>query len=302
MSTSSVTLLLCVRWLVLACAALLIGVVAYHAASIQPLAAPRLGVRGRNRMQARASGLFLALEPMALILGGFLRGRGGERLRSYMEKTLQSAAQPCGFDVDELLGWSVLSGFFGGGVSMFLLQMADADWSLYVLTAALMLALPTLKISSASKERAEKLERSLPAAMDLCVLCMGAGADFPQSLRFCVREMGDAHQVCQQELSQMLDELSLGRTRIEALTAFGARTESHGVQDFVASLCQSEEKGTPLIEALTIQASTLRQRRSVIAEERAAKAAVMLMLPLVLIMAGIFLLILGPLILNGTGL
>jgi len=166
----------------------------------------------------------------------------------------------------------------------------------------LTLLIPLLQVRATAKERAKELERSLPSAMDLCALCMGAGADFPQALRFSIQDLGAAHPVCLDELGRVLDELSLGRTRIEALSAMGERTDSHAVKEFVFAICQSEEKGTPLVDALTIQASTLRQRRSVLAEEMAAKAAVKMMFPVMLMVVAIFLIVLGPMIVNGTGL
>ncbi|MEZ4339553.1 MAG: hypothetical protein R3B82_23265, partial [Sandaracinaceae bacterium] len=56
------------------------------------------------------------------------------------------------------------------------------------------------------------------------------------------------------------------------------------------------EKGNPLAEVLRIQATMLRMRRSVMAEEAAARAAVLMMGPLMLIFCAIILVLLGPFI------
>jgi tight adherence protein C len=61
---------------------------------------------------------------------------------------------------------------------------------------------------------------------------------------------------------------------------------------------QAEEKGNPLAEVLQIQATMLRMRRSVAAEESAARAGVLMMGPLMLIFATIMLIILGPFAVN----
>ena len=53
-------------------------------------------------------------------------------------------------------------------------------------------------------------------------------------------------------------------------------------------------EGTPLAEVLRIQANMLRMRRSIMAEENAARAAVMMMLPLMLIFCAIIIILLGP--------
>ena len=73
------------------------------------------------------------------------------------------------------------------------------------------------------------------------------------------------------------------------------------MRDFVSAVCQSEIKGTPLVGALDAQARTLRQRRSVLAEEAAAKAGVKLMFPLMLLMLCILLIVIGPFLVRGGG-
>jgi len=59
---------------------------------------------------------------------------------------------------------------------------------------------------------------------------------------------------------------------------------------------QAEEKGTPLADVLRVQARMLRMRRSVRAEEAAARAGLLMMIPLLMVFACVFLLLLGPLI------
>jgi tight adherence protein C len=64
---------------------------------------------------------------------------------------------------------------------------------------------------------------------------------------------------------------------------------------------QAEEKGNPLAQVLRIQAGMLRMRRSIMAEENAARAAVMMMGPLMLIFCAIIIILLGPFIVNSMG-
>ena len=70
------------------------------------------------------------------------------------------------------------------------------------------------------------------------------------------------------------------------------------------AVVQAEAKGTPLAEVLSIQARMLRMRRSVRAEESAAKAGLMMMGPLMMMFMCIILLLLGPFVVQwmGTGL
>jgi tight adherence protein C len=162
--------------------------------------------------------------------------------------------------------------------------------------------LPYLRLRAGVHERARQLERSLPAAIDLCALCMGAGSDFPTALGFLVDELGPPHLVCRTELARVLDDLVLGSTRVAALRALAERTASRAVHTFVAAVCLAEEKGTPLVETLSIQARVLRQERSVRAEEQAARAGVKMMAPMLLLVMSLMLLVFGPFLVNGAGL
>jgi tight adherence protein C len=101
-----------------------------------------------------------------------------------------------------------------------------------------------------------------------------------------------------EELTRVLQELSLGRTRKQALLDFARRTPSSSVNEFVSALVQAEERGNPVSEVLQIQAGVSRMKRTVNAEESAAKAGVKMVAPLFLLFACIMLLVMGPMILK----
>jgi tight adherence protein C len=223
-------------------------------------------------------------------------------LRPALQNLLQAAGEPGGLCAEEVVALSLLSVASLGVASTCLIRHAELGWCWSASALSLSAALPIARMQQEARRRAADLERSLPTAMDLSVLCMGAGADFPAALRFVAGEIAEGHPVCHQELSLVLDELELGRTRVQALTGLGQRTHSRAVRDFTAAVCQSETKGTPLIDALSIQASTLRQRRSVLAEEAAAKAGVRLIFPLMLMVTSLLLIVFGPFIVDGIGM
>lgn len=88
--------------------------------------------------------------------------------------------------------------------------------------------------------------------------------------------------------------LQLGHTRRSALEELAERVPSAAVREFVHTVIHAEEKGHPLAEALTIQAQVSRMRRSVRAEEAAAKAGVAMLVPLALIVVALLLLVGSP--------
>ena len=92
----------------------------------------------------------------------------------------------------------------------------------------------------------------------------------------------------------------LGEGSREALLEFAKRCPVDAVTEFVNSLVQAEERGNPVAEVLSIQATVSRTRRSVRAEEMAAKAGVQMVGPLMLIFFCIMGLLLGPAIMTIT--
>ena len=68
------------------------------------------------------------------------------------------------------------------------------------------------------------------------------------------------------------------------------------VLEFTGALIQAEQRGNPIGEVLQIQAGTYRTRRSVNAEEAAAKAGVQMTAPLFLVFVSVLMLVLGPML------
>jgi tight adherence protein C len=147
------------------------------------------------------------------------------------------------------------------------------------------------------------ITRGLPHAIEIAALCMSAGADFPGALRLIATTGGRASDdALRRELSLILEELELGHTRREALVHLSERVPSPAVRDFVNAVIQAEEKGNPLARVIQIQGRTLNQRRSVAAEEAAARAGVLMIAPLMLLLCAILLLLMGPFIVSAGAL
>jgi tight adherence protein C len=290
------------RAALLALAALVCASLVAALAAAPSLVAPRDGARGRERRRARASTLFRAVEPLLLGLGGVIARWPAARLRERVQAWLRRAGEPLGLCPDELFAVTLLALLVSSVLALWLVHDAAVHGAVGVVLALLGASLPALRLHASVRERASALERSLPGAMDLCVLCMGAGGDFPAALAFVVEELGAGHAVCRDELARVLDDLALGATRLSALRELGERTASSSARAFVAAVCQAEQRGTPLAEVLSIQARVLRQHRSVRAEEQAARAGVKMMLPMLLLVMSLLLLIFGPFVVNGAGL
>ena len=89
-----------------------------------------------------------------------------------------------------------------------------------------------------------------------------AGLDFPGAIRQVVDKSSNPDDPLVIELTRILRELQLGKTRNQALADFAARSPTGPVNEFVASLIQAEERGNPVADVLQIQAGVARLRRT----------------------------------------
>ena len=79
------------------------------------------------------------------------------------------------------------------------------------------------------------------------------------------------------------------------LRDLGIRTGVDDVRALAAVIIQAEKFGSSIASALRVQSDAMRLRRRQLAEERAAKTSVKIMLPLIFfIFPGVFVVLVGP--------
>jgi tight adherence protein C len=247
----------------------------------------------RTRALAR-SGTFRLTEPTIRYLAARLPRSYPHAVRSRTRATLSQSGDYLGLSEDELLAMCALSAAVFGGLVCLLRAWLDLSWLWCALAFLLGALTPWLRVQSVAFDRAQRVTRSLPRVIDLAAMCMGAGLDFPTALRRIVESATDAQEPTTEELQRVLQELDLGRTRKSALRGLATRVPSPEIRELVNSVLQAENKGSPLARVLTIQAQTLRLRRSAAAEEAASEAALMLVGPMSLIFLCVIVLLLGP--------
>jgi len=258
-----------------------------------PAERPTFGLRGLKRTRAlEKGGLFKTFEPLMRRVSGWMVGIPMQKLREKIHPMLKYSGDYLGLTPNDFVALTLLSSVGMFCVGLFLTYTANVPTITLMFFLALGTALPYLQVKNEAQERFKMMNRSLPTAIDLAALCMGAGLDFPASLKQIVANMNDP--VLVEEMKRILQELELGHTRRKALEGLAERVPTESVRDFVATVVQAEEKGTPLAEVLSVQARMLRMRRSVRAEEAAAKAGVMMMGPLMCMFLCVILLLLGP--------
>ncbi len=147
------------------------------------------------------------------------------------------------------------------------------------------------------KRRHQEMRRDLPMAIDLLNLCVGAGLDFTLAINRVVRDFKKCSLT--DELSEVWREIKMGVSRREALQHLSRRVNLPELASFVRTLLQADRIGSPMGEALKIQAEEIRQRRYILGEEMALKAPIKLLLPLFcFILPVIFIIVAGPVLLQ----
>jgi tight adherence protein C len=275
-----------------------LGLGVFTLARNPPVDTPRLGMRGLKRHEALSvGGSFASIEPLMRMVAGWVAHLPLGDRRRQIDELLKHAGGWLGLTANELVALSVLGAVGFAVMGLAAVTLAELPSILVFFFVGLGAMLPYVRATGERQRRFKEVNRALPGSIDLASLCMGAGLDFPGSLRQIVDKAGRRDSLVE-EMSFILQELELGRTRRQALENFADRVPTEAVRDFVGTVIQSEEKGNPLAEVLRIQARMLRMRRSVMAEESAARAAVLMMGPLMLIFSAIILVLLGPFIVN----
>ena len=152
--------------------------------------------------------------------------------------------------------------------------------------------IPLLLVRERAKRRHAQIDYQLPELIDLLVVTVEAGVGFTGSLRIAGERVGGP---LGEELRLALQEQSMGLTRNEALLKMLARADTTGMRSFVRSILQGETLGVSMGQILRNLAVEMRKRRRAYAEERAQKAPIKVLFPLVfMIFPAMFVILLGP--------
>ena len=155
--------------------------------------------------------------------------------------------------------------------------------------------LPGMILDSRVKTRQKAIQKSLPDALDLLVVCVEAGMGLDAAIYRVCQEMSLKDPILSSELRLLTLELRAGKARREALKNLSARIGLEDVGSLVAMLIQTDMFGTSIAQTLRVYADSMRTKRFQLAEELAAKLPVKLLMPLIFfIFPTLLIVILGP--------
>jgi tight adherence protein C len=188
-----------------------------------------------------------------------------------------------------------------GGASLGFLVGATAGGFAMGFLAALAFAFggfiaPGFVVGMKGRARREKIRAQLPDALDLLSVSVEAGLGFDGAVARLTEHMQGP---LAEEFSLTLGEMRIGESRHDALKKLAARAGAPEVASFTRAIIQADQLGISLGRLLRVQAADARLKRQAAAEEKAMKSPIKMLFPTVLfIFPAMFIVILGPAMLN----
>jgi tight adherence protein C len=255
------------------------------------MAAPQVLRRRRRQEQAeRLTAIIQALGEKVEV---------GHRDTSALRLRLIQAGYPQAGAVPIYLGARIGLPLLMGGSLVLLLPMLGQSWVASVLMgvwgALFGFIAPTFILRSRIARRQKQMQKALPDALDLLVVCVEAGLGLNQAMVRVAEEIERVSPVLSEQVGLVNLEIRAGTPRDEAFRNLGHRTGLQDIKSLMAMLIQTDRFGTSIAQALRTHAETMRTKRRQRAEEAAAKTTIKLVFPLVLfIFPALFVIILGP--------
>jgi tight adherence protein C len=196
----------------------------------------------------------------------------------------------------KFIGYRAISAVGVPALCVWVLALSSLPIPLIVVAAALSVfagwKVPSLIVHNRARRRHMEIDMQLPELIDLLVVTVEAGVGFSGSLRIAGDRIGGP---LGQELALVVQEQTMGLSTNEALANVLARADTPGTRSFVRSILQGETLGVSIGQILRNLAVEMRKRRRALAEERAQKAPIKILFPLVfMIFPAIFVIILAP--------
>jgi tight adherence protein C len=155
---------------------------------------------------------------------------------------------------------------------------------------------PDVVLYDLSERRQQKIRHNLPDILDTLIVSVEAGLGFDAALAQVTRY---GRGPLAGEFARLLQEMQIGKSRVDALRALAQRTNVTEFRSFCAIVVQASELGIPIANVLREQAREMRIRRRQRAEELAQKVPVKILFPLIFcLFPAVFIVVLGPGVIN----
>jgi len=239
------------------------------------------------------------LDRLATNVGGYL----GKRISWFREEDVRLklvSAGMYGVTPTRFLGYQALASLtllllavWGGGTAGYsIFKIA----TLALAAAAMGWLAPLAYVNTYAKRRREAIDYDLPELIDFLIVAIEAGMSLSGSMRLAATEFSGA---LGEEMRLTLQEHNMGLSTTQTLENLNARADTPAMRMYVRSIIQGEALGISIGQVMRNLASEMRKRRKAAAEERAQKAPIKMVFPLVLlIFPAMFAVLIVPALIN----
>jgi len=183
--------------------------------------------------------------------------------------------------------FAVAASMSGGAVVLGTLFAAGVGW-----------AAPPFVVRRKAESRLYRIDYDMPELIDLLVVTVEAGLGLTAALNTAASRL---HGPLGEELRIALQEQRMGLPSLQALENMVNRCPTPAVRSFVRAMVQGERLGVSVGQILRSLALEMRKRRRAAAEEKAQKAPLKILFPLIfMIFPAMFVVILGPAVIGIT--
>jgi tight adherence protein C len=240
------------------------------------------------------------IRPLIKSLSKFISRFTPAQNREKLQHSLQLAGNPWDFKANEFLALQYLVVFLAVICSWSLFALARKDISQQILFALMagLTAFIAMKayLSNRTRKRMAEIQKELPGALDLLCVSVEAGLGFDSGLHHVIEK---SKGVLSHEFVIALQEMQMGKPRRKALRDLGNRTGVEDIQLFVGALIQADQLGVSIAKILRTQSEQVRMKHRQRIEEKAMKAPVKMLIPMILfIFPTIFSVLLGPVVIK----
>jgi len=215
------------------------------------------------------------------------------------QQLLNAAGQPHHLTLQEWMTWRTIFWISVGGLLTFFGFMQSNSTFTFIFPIigwVFGYVGPVFYLKKKKDERIRAINRGLPDVLDILTVSVEAGLGFDAAI---VKVVEKTTGILSDEFHKMLQEMKMGKSRREALRNLSNRSGTEDMNQFVGAIIQADQLGIRIGNVLRIQSEDMRQKQRQRAEEKAMKAPIKILFPLVMfIFPTIFIIILGPAVIS----
>jgi tight adherence protein C len=261
----------------------------------------KAGITASTSRRAKQKNRTQTTDRMRLLLAS-LKVLQESQLEAAQRKLVQAGIRSKDAAVAVIFARMMMPIFLGGGAALYLYGLDGfPDWGPFKRFMAFAVALvlsykaPDIFVQNKITKRSKEIQKGLPDALDLLVICAEAGLTVDAAFTRVARELGKAYPELGDEFALTAIELGFLTDRRSAFENLAHRVALDAVRGVVTTMIQTEKYGTPLASALRVLSAEFRNERMMRAEEKAARLPAIMTVPLIMfILPTLFIVILGP--------